>query len=237
MGSEGVTGRELSGSHRTGGCRVEVAVPEAPSAETARLRRIWDREAPRYDRAMRLMERLLVGGGRAWVCGQVTGDVLEVAVGTGRNFPFYPAGVRLTAIDLSRGMLAIARERARPLGREVALCEGDAQALPFPDATFDTVVCTLSLCNIPDDRRALAEMRRVLRPGGRLLLLDHVRSSAAVVRALQWLLERLTLRLEGDHLLRRPVEHVRALGFRVEHDERSKLGIVERVTARKLGGG
>src|SRR5215208_6161316 len=152
---------------------------EAPGPEQmARLRRIWDRTAERYDRSMDLTERLLFQGGRAWVCGQATGEVLEVAVGTGRNLAFYPVEVSLTGIDLSPGMLAIARERARQLGLNADLREADTQALPFPDASFDTVVCTLSLCNIPDDRRALAEMKRVLRPGGRLLLLDHVRASS-----------------------------------------------------------
>ncbi len=210
---------------------AEVAATDA--SETERRRRIWDTEAPRYDRRIRVMERLLFGDGRAWVCAQATGDVLEVAVGTGRNFPFYPAGVRLTGIDLSAGMLAIARERARRLGLDADLRQGDAQVLPFPDASFDTAVCTLSLCNIPDDRQAVAEMRRVLRPGGQLLLLDHVRSSAPLVRAVQRLLEIVTLRCEGDHLLRRPMLHVRAVGLQIQRDERSKLGIVERLSARK----
>jgi len=75
-------------------------------------------------------------------------------------------------------MLEIARKRADELGVDADLREGDAQQLPFPDTSFDTVVCTLSLCNIPDNRRAIAEMKRVLRPGGRLLLLDHVRASS-----------------------------------------------------------
>ncbi|MGD9894942.1 MAG: class I SAM-dependent methyltransferase [Dehalococcoidia bacterium] len=203
--------------------------------ETERLRRIWDKEAPRYDRSMRFVERVLFGDGRAWVCRQAAGDVLEVAIGTGRNLPFYPVGVRLTGVDLSPAMLAIARRRAARLGLPVDLCEGDVEALAFPDAAFDTVVCTLSLCNIPGVHRAVAEMKRVLRPGGRLLLLDHVRSSVAVVRAVQRLLEPLARRFEGDYLLRRPVEQVRAAGFRIERDERSKWGIVERVAARKPG--
>jgi len=210
----------------------EAGLSTRPAGETERIRSIWDREAPRYDRQMRVMERLLFGDGRAWVCSQATGEVLEVAVGTGRNFAFYPDGVRLIGIDLSPAMLAIARARARRLGLDVELLEGDAQALAFPDASFDTVVCTLSLCNIPDPRQAIAEMKRVLRPGGRLLLLDHVRSSVAAVRVVQRLLEVLTTRFE-DHLLRRPLVHVRAEGFRIERDERSKWGIVERVSAGK----
>lgn len=203
------------------------------AGETERRRHIWQEHAPRYDRSIRVMERLLFGDGRARVCSQAAGDVLEVAIGTGRSLPFYPAGVRLIGVDLSPAMLALARTRADELGLDVDLLEGDAQALAFPAAAFDTVVCTLSLCNIPDDRRAVAEMKRVLRLGERLLLLDHVCSSIPLVRAVQRLLEVLTLRFEGDHLLRRPLTLVHAAGFDIEEVERSKWGIVERVVARK----
>jgi ubiquinone/menaquinone biosynthesis C-methylase UbiE len=208
---------------------TDAALPRA----TERQRRVWDRHAPTYDRSMRLMERLLFGDGRAWVCSQASGGVLEVAIGSGRNLPSYPRGIRLTGIDLSENMLTIARRRAAALGREVDLEQADAQALPFPDATFDTVVCTFSLCSIPDDRKAVAEMKRVLRPGGKLLLIDHVPSTTRLLRDVQRLLEQVTLRLEGQHMLRRPLQHVLAEGFQVERAERLKAGIVERVSARK----
>jgi ubiquinone/menaquinone biosynthesis C-methylase UbiE len=161
--------------------------------------------------------------------------VLEVAVGTGRNLPHYPDGVRLTGVDWSPAMLAIARDRAAALGREADLRQGDAQALDFPDESFDTVLCALGLCAIPDDRRAVTEMTRVLRPGGRLLLADHVAASASALRAVQWLYERITIPLAGEHFRRRPLIYVRELGFLVEESERFKLGVVERVSARKPG--
>lgn len=200
---------------------------------TERQRRVWDTRAPTYDRCMGLMEKLLLGNGRAWVCSQASGDVLEVAVGTGRNLPFYPDGMRLTGIELSQEMLAIARRRAAALGREVGFQQGDAQALPFPDESFDTVICTLALCSIPDDGRAVAEMKRVLRPGGRLLLLDHVESTSRLWHDIQWLLEHVTLRFEGEHLLRRPLRHVLSAGFEIERRERLKKGIIEQIAARK----
>jgi hypothetical protein len=103
----------------------------------------------------------------------------------------------------------------------------------LPDAADDTVVGTLSLCVIPDERQAVAEMKRVLRPGGRLLLLDHVAAASRLARVLQWLLERITVPLAGEHLRRRPLMHVQAEGFQVERRERSKLGIVERLAAPK----
>jgi ubiquinone/menaquinone biosynthesis C-methylase UbiE len=119
-------------------------------------------------------ERLLFAGGREWVAAQATGEVLEVAIGTDRNLPFYPPEVTLTGIDLSPAMLDLARKRAAKLDRKATLLEGDAYTLPLPDESFDTIVCTLGLCSIPDHRAAIIEMHRVLRPGGQLLLLDRV---------------------------------------------------------------
>jgi ubiquinone/menaquinone biosynthesis C-methylase UbiE len=208
----------------------------AVRAETERVRSIQDKGASRYDRKISFFERVLFGEGRAWVCSQARGRVLELAAGTARNLPFYPAEVEITGIELSPEMLAIARERQRDLGREADLRLGDAQDLDFADESFDTVVITLGLCTIPDDRQAVAEAHRVLRGGGRLLLLEHVRSPSLAVRFGQRLLDPLMVRFQGDHLLRDPLDNLEAEGFSVERSERSKWGIVERVVARKPGG-
>jgi ubiquinone/menaquinone biosynthesis C-methylase UbiE len=112
---------------------------------------------------------------------------------------------------------------------------GDAEALDFPDASFDTVVCTFALCTIPDDRQAVAQARRVLKPGGRFVAIEHVGSPVGVVRAVERMLEPLTVRFEGDHLTREPLDHLLAEGFRIEQLSRSKWGIVERVLAVKPG--
>jgi ubiquinone/menaquinone biosynthesis C-methylase UbiE len=205
----------------------------ARSQETERIRRIQDKEASRYDRQISFFERILFGGGREWVCSRAEGEVLELAAGTARNLPFYPKGIKLTAVELSPEMLAIARERAVELSHDVDLQLGDVQDLDFPDESFDTVICTLGLCTIPDPRQAVAEAHRVLRPGGRLLLLEHVRSPSTPVRAVQRVLDPLAVRFEGDHLTREPLEYLEAEGFAVEELKRSKWGIVERVLARK----
>ena len=201
--------------------------------ETARVRRIQDKEAPRYDRQISFFERVLFGDGRRWVCSQASGDVLELAAGTARNLPFYPSNVRITAVELSPEMLAIGRRRSEDLGRDADLRLGDVQELEFPDGSFDTVVCTLGLCTIPDDRKAVSEAHRVLRPGGRLLLMEHVRSPSLPVRSIERLLDPLSVRFQADHLLRDPLDYLAAEGFNVERVERSKWGIVERVVARK----
>src|SRR3712207_4776542 len=132
--------------------------------------------------------------------------------------------------------LAVARSRAREERLEADLRVGDAQDLQFPNASFDSVVATLALCTIPDDRRAVAEAARVLRPGGRLLLLEHVRSPLLPVRVAQALLNPFSVLLEHDHLLRDPWRHVEGAGLIVEELERSNLGVVERrLEERRVG--
>jgi len=205
----------------------------AGETPTEQQRRIWDKSAPSYDRQLDFVERLMRDDGRAWVGERATGRVLEVAIGTGRSLPFYTAASSLTGVDLSPEMLAIARTRASERGLPVDLLEGDAEALPFEDVAFDSVVCTLSLCTIPDPAAAVAEMKRVLVPGGRLLLLDHVGSTWPPVYALFWLAERVSIRTAGEHYTRRSLPLVEAAGFEVVESERHKAGVMERVHAVK----
>jgi ubiquinone/menaquinone biosynthesis C-methylase UbiE len=202
-----------------------------------RWRRYWDKHSASYDKQMRFFDRLLLADSRSWVCSQATGDTLEVAIGTGLNLPLYPGEARLTGIDLSPAMLRVARHRAEQLGRAVDFREADALALPFPDACFDTVVCTFSLCAIPDERGAVSEMSRVLRPGGLLLLADHVAGATWPVRAIQRILEVFTVPLQGEHFLRRPLRAVQAEGFTIGRRERFRLGLTERLAARKAAAG
>lgn len=200
---------------------------------TERWHRYWDKKSRGYDREMQFMDRLLFGDSRGWACSQASGDVLEVAIGTGLNLDAYPHDARLTGIDLSEPMLAIARTRAAELGRDVELRQGDAHALPFGDATFDTVVCTFGLCAIPDIDTALDEMTRVLRPGGKLILVDHVASSSRIARGIQRALEVVTVPMASEHFLRRPRTKVEERQFTIERAERFKLGLVERLVAQK----
>ncbi len=208
-----------------------------PTTETERVRYIYNQVADRYDPFMDLADKVFFGDGRSQTCQHARGNVLEIAIGTGRNLPHYPESVQITGIDLSAAMLRIADDRAQQLGLPVALAVGDAQALSFPDASFDTVVATLALCSVPDDRQAIMEMARVLRPDGQLLLLEHVRSPILPVQAVQRLLDPMAVRLLADHILRDPLDHLAEHGFVVDDVERSALGIVECLMARKRGAG
>ena len=116
--------------------------------EKERIRRLYEQEAPIYDRVIRVWEPILLGGAREWVGRRAKGEVLEIAVGTGRNLPYYAPDIRLTGIDLSPDMLDLAKHQATILGRDADLRLGDAEQLEFGDESFDTVVCTYSLCII-----------------------------------------------------------------------------------------
>jgi ubiquinone/menaquinone biosynthesis C-methylase UbiE len=211
------------------------ATAEAIERETERVRAVQDKQAPKYDRQIALFERVLFGDGREWVCSQARGRVLELACGTARNLPFYPREVDLIGVELSPEMLEVGRKRAQELGHAADLRLGDVQSLDFPDESFDTVTCTLGFCTIPDPRAAAAEAFRVLRPDGQLLMLEHVRSPAPIVRGGQRLLEPLATRYEADHLLREPLDYLPDVGFAVDEVNRSKWGIVERLRAHKPG--
>jgi len=193
--------------------------------ETERVRRIYDRA--------RLTAPPGSDEGCRWLCSQASGDVLEIGIGRGRTLPCYPAGTKLTAIELSAVSAGAAITRARELRMPASIRQGDATSLPFPDAHFDTIVFCHALCTIPDDRKAMAEAVRVLRPGGRVLALEHVRSPNLVVRALEHIFEPLESWRMGDHLLREPAELALAEGLEIETLERRLFGLIERLAARK----
>lgn len=197
-----------------------------------RQREAWHRWAGDYDARTAAVERRFLAPTRPWVGTRAHGRVLEVGVGTGANLPHYPADVVLTAVDLEARMLQRARERAAALGRTVDLAEADALALPFASASFDALVATYVLCSVPDVAAALREFLRVLRPGGSLLLADHVRSSNLVVHAAQRGLDLVTGPRLGEYWTRRPLTTLAELGASVVETERRTFGVLECVHAR-----
>ncbi len=203
------------------------------SSETGRLRRFYDNAASGYDQWMQFYDRVILGDGRRRVCSRARGATLELAIGTGRNLAFYPQDVHLKGIDLSPSMLDIAGRRAEASGRHVDLRQGDAQALEFPDESFDTVVSTLFFGSVPDATRAAAEAWRVLRPDGQLLLLENAPSPIAPVRWTERMIEPFLVSITGDRIMREPLDFLGPAGFTVVRCDRRRWGFVEEVVASK----
>jgi ubiquinone/menaquinone biosynthesis C-methylase UbiE len=174
----------------------------------------------------------MLGAGRSRLCSRARAETLEIAVGTGLNLPYYPPDVTLTGVDLSPAMLSYTKRRAHDLELDVRFSLGDAQALAFPDAQFETVTSTLLMSTVPDPHLAAGEMRRVLKPGGRVLILDFTRSPIPPVQWLERAVAPLTARSRFS-LLRDPLDYLEALGFTIEHVDRFRLRIIEEVVARK----
>ncbi len=194
--------------------------------ETRRIQRLYDDRAPTYDRTCGVMERLLLGSLRQEFGALLHGQTLEVAIGSGLNLPFYTSRVTdATGVDLSAGMLEVARERAAALGIPIKLQYADAASLPFPDRSFDTVAISLALCTIPDPARAFRELARVCRPEGQIVLLEHVRSTSAPLALLQRLLSPCNERAVGCHLDRDTLGLAVSLGFTPLSVVRRRAGI------------
>jgi phosphatidylethanolamine/phosphatidyl-N-methylethanolamine N-methyltransferase len=160
--------------------------------------------------------------------------LLEIGVGTGKNMLYYPKGVEVTAIDLTPGMLNRAHKRAAKLDVALELRLGDVQNLDFPDSTFDEIVETFVFCSVPDPRLGLEEIVRVLKPGGRLFMLEHVRSENRVMGILMDALNPLAVRVTGANINRRTVQNVSRSKLRLEQvKDLGKEGIFKLIVARK----
>jgi ubiquinone/menaquinone biosynthesis C-methylase UbiE len=182
-----------------------------------------------YDACCALYERLGLARWRTWLVDGAAGAVLDVGCGTGRNLPLYRRGVRVVGIDVSAEALARARRR-RP---DVPLVRGDAQALPFRAAAFDTVVSGLVFCSVPDAARGLAEVKRVLRGDGTLRMLEHVRAAGGLKARVQDRWQPLWTRITGGcHWNRDTEATVTSAGFRIDADQRRARGDMRRFVAR-----
>ena len=201
---------------------------------TETVRKRYDRNAPIYDLMEGFAERLGFGKWRKMLWGKVAGgSILEVGVGTGKNFPYYPPNAEITAIDFSEKMLSRARSKARKRGIKVRLLPMDVQKLDFEDNTFDTVVATFVFCSVPDPLKGLAEVKRVCKPDGKVILLEHVLSANRLLAYLMNLANPVVVRLMGANINRRTVENVAVSGLTVEQVTDFKAGIFKLIEARK----
>lgn len=185
-----------------------------------------------YDAYMAVVEWAGFRRWRRWLAAGVRGRVLDVGTGTGRNLPLFPEGAGVVALEPFPPLLARARRRAAG----ASLVVGDAQALPFAGGSFDTVVSGLVFCSVPDPLRGLAEVRRVLAPGGELRMLEHVRHPRPALAWLQDRFQPVWTRIAGGCYPNRDTEgNVEAAGFVIDRSSRRAQGVMRRFVARPTG--
>lgn len=199
---------------------------------TETIRRRYNRFARVYDLMDGMMESKKARAWRERLWSLAEGRILEVGVGTGRNLQYYSPGATVTGIDFSPRMLEKARAKARQLGISADLRLMDAQAMEFPDASFDAVVATCVFCSVPDPVKGLREVRRVCRPGGKILFLEHMRSEMRVVGRLLDIINPVTVWLTGANVNRRTIDNLRAAGIETVSVENLWLDILKLIVAR-----
>ena len=201
---------------------------------TAKTQARYDRIAPIYD-LMELLPELQFRFWREKLWAQVPeGRILEVGVGTGKNLPYHPSRLEVVGIDISDRMLKRARQRAEELGKALDLYQMDAERLDFAGDSFDVAVATFVFCSVPDPVQGLRELGRVVKPGGRIFLLEHVRiNRPEIIGWLMDLLDPVVVRLMGPHINRRTEQNVKRAGLVVERVETlAPLDLVKLIVAR-----
>ena len=179
----------------------------------------YNRIAPIYELIDLPLELLFFRKWRKEALSGLSGKVLEIGVGTGRNLKYYPPGCRVVGIDKSEEMLKRARKKAEGM-KNVTLYPMDAERLEFPDNSFDYVVATFVLCTISDPVKALKEMRRVLKPSGELIALEHMHSSYPFIDFIEHLINPVLFFLLGDHTTRNTLKNIEKTGFTVKQAKR-----------------
>jgi ubiquinone/menaquinone biosynthesis C-methylase UbiE len=200
------------------------------AADTA-TRAKWDSLAGSFDIMSRGDDRRFAGDKRR-LFSRIKGRTLLVAAGTGNDFKFFPPGHELVAIDISPKMLERARLKLGEYQGALELREMDVTALDFPDASFDTIATVCTFCSVPRPVAGLRELHRVVKPGGRILMFEHVRSRIGPLGILQDLMTPLTRR-NGPDLNRDTVGNVQRAGFRIVRVENAYLDIVRMIEAAK----
>lgn len=196
-----------------------------PSSSTAPPRATYDRLASHYDRALGQLERRYLSRLRAQLFAALPAGsrLLEVGAGTGLNFPYYPDSTSGVATELSREMIRRAQAKSRPA--RVHLVQNNAEQLPFHDASFDAACAALVFCSVASPARAFAELRRVVKPGGIIALLEHVRPPGLLGYLFDFL-NLFTVALIDDHFNRRTAAEAQRAGLQLSRVERRALGII-----------
>ncbi len=203
-------------------------------SDSAAIKKRYDRIAPYFEALEAIMEGLFFKNWRKRLWAKVDGyHILEVGVGTGKNFDYYPDNARITAIDFSQEMLKQAVHNKARKNISVELDLMDAQSLAFADNSFDTVIGSFVFCSVPMPVKGLKELYRVCKPGGQVLLLEHVLSSKPLIAKIMNFINPAIVALVGANINRNTVKNVKACSFAsVRVDERSG-DIIKLIEARK----
>ncbi len=202
---------------------------------TEKVKRRYDRNSRFYELYESPMERMMFGGLRRKFFEKINADnhkaVLEVGVGTGKNLPYY-SGQRVTGIDISDKMLKSARLKNRRLKEKADLRVADAQALPFADGSFDAALATFVFCSVPDPVKGLREVKRVVKNGGKIYLMEHVRPTRSRLLGFIFdLLDPIFSRLTGAHINRKTVSNLEKAGFEIITRYEGPGGILQMIEA------
>jgi len=193
----------------------------------------------KYDGVARVFDFFREGDMRRWGHAQknhfkhMQGKVLHIGIGTGMEIINFPSGLDITGVDLSPKMLERALWRARQYQGKIRFCLMNAESLAFPDNTFDTVATVCVFCTVAHPVAGLKECRRVLKPGGKLLMFEHVMSKNLIYGLSLKFMSLFTTALEGTHLDRNTVENVRKAGFTVQKEKNVYLDIVKTIEGVK----
>ena len=212
---------------------IETHLPVFDTKTKGELQRIYDGFAPVYRRETILVDYLLgLRKHRRALMQNASGKILDVACGTGENFPFFSPEDDITAVDLSPGMLSIAQDRADRLGLKIDFQVMDAEALKFPDSYFDVVISAMSTCTFPDPIRALQEMKRVVKDDGRILLLEHGRSRWDFIGRYQDKSAKNHFPMAGCRWNQEPIELIEKVGLEIISQEDKTFGVFHAIIAK-----
>lgn len=223
---------ESASKIQVGRCCITSQKVDGIDQPSKRTQRRYDHLAFAYDIMEAPLERFRFAVWRQRLRNRITGPTaLEVGVGTGKNFPYYPSGVQIVGVDLSPRMLMHARRKASNRDLSVELHEMDVQNLDFPDHSFDTVFATFVFCSVPEPVDGLRELRRVCRPSGRLLLLEHMRPENFVLGLIFDIFNPMVVRMMGANINRRTMDNIRSAGWTVRIEENLSSDIVRWIEA------
>lgn len=194
--------------------------------QTEKIKKRYNRVSSVFD----LMDHMIRDQWRKNLLQEAYGETLEVGVGTGANLKYYNDHAKVTGIDFSPSMLNKAKEKAGRLPGQFELLEMDAQDLKFKDATFDTVVSTCVFCSVPDPIRGLKEIRRVTKPTGQIIMLEHMRSDAEWLGKIMDIMNPIGLKIIGANINRRTMDNFEKAGLKVIQQERLMSSTMKRIT-------